>query len=90
MLSNDNFHPVNSNVVPLITDIAITADIRSRYYANSSTRKLGIVITTTKGRVTLNGDVPDLAIEEQVIAIANQTEGVKNVISHLRVLSIYD
>lgn len=69
----------------VISDSAITAAIKSKYLADSKVKGLQIHVTTINGKVTLTGQVPNDDMEENAIAIARDTDGVKEVISKLEV-----
>jgi len=89
MLSNDNFPPSKNNIIHLNTDFGITAEIKAMYQSNQSIKHFNISVITVKGKVTLSGNVPNLVIEEQLIALASEITGVKEIVSHLRVLSLH-
>ena len=89
MLSNDNFPPFHNNVIHLNTDTGITAEIKDAFQLNQAIKKLNISVITSKGKVTLSGNVPNFVIEEQIIALTKVIPGVKEIVSHLRVLSLH-
>ncbi len=89
MLSNDNFPPSSNNIIHLNTDTSIAAEIKAMYQEKPTISKLNISVISVKGKVTLSGNVPNLIIEEQLVALASEIPGVKEIISHLRVLSLH-
>ncbi len=74
-----------STVKNMISDSAITASIKSDFLADSAINGLGIHVETTNGIVTLTGTVPSGDMKARAESIAQSTNGVKEVVSKLRI-----
>jgi len=68
----------------VITDSAITTDLKAKYLAEPGASGLDIHVETNNGVVTLNGNVKTKAEMEKAMSIARGTHGVKRVVSHLK------
>lgn len=69
----------------VISDTAITAAIKSKYALDKEVNASDITVETVNRRVTLTGTVPSAAVAERAISIAQNTNGVKEVISNLTI-----
>jgi hyperosmotically inducible periplasmic protein len=63
----------------LVSDVAITAAIKSKYALDQKISALNIHITTINGRVYLKGKIADVEAGKHAIDIAQNTDGVKEV-----------
>lgn len=68
-----------------ISDTAITSAIKSKYLTDSEIKGLSINVVTDKGVVELSGQVPNRGIEVKATNIAQATDGVREVISKLKI-----
>ncbi len=75
----------SSSVSHIIPDSAITAALKAKFLADERINGLDIHVETINGEVTLVGMVPNESIKERAEAIANNTNGVKNIVSKLKV-----
>jgi len=75
----------SSAVKNVVSDSAITAAIKSKFIADSDIKSLSIHVETVNGKVTLSGQVPSIAMKKKAIDIAENTDGVIEVISKLSV-----
>ena len=66
-------------------DAWLTAKIQSKYFMDSDVKGHDINVDTQNGVVTLNGTVDNEAQRTQAVAIARNTDGVKNVTDSLRI-----
>ena len=69
----------------VVTDAALTAAVKAKLLADPDVSGLRIDVDTTNGVVTLNGDVASQTQATEAETIARNTEGVRNVVSKLRV-----
>jgi osmotically-inducible protein OsmY len=69
----------------VVADSAMTAAVKAKLVADEKVAGLEIDVDTKNGVVTLNGDVRSQAEADAAIRIARGTEGVRNVVSKLRV-----
>jgi len=69
----------------IISDSAITAAIKGKYFTDPNIKTLNIHVKTISGRVTLTGIVPSRAMRDLAISLAKNTNGVSNVDSKLMV-----
>jgi BON domain/YMGG-like Gly-zipper len=60
-------------------DAAITRDIQSRFYADTSLKTTSIQVAVNQGRVTLAGEVPAAELKDRAVQIAQRTPGVSDV-----------
>lgn len=67
------------------TDAAITAKIKAKYLAERQLSAWNISVNTTDGHVTLAGSVPSHDLIAKAMALALETEGVRDVTSNLQV-----
>src|SRR4051812_4310749 len=63
----------------VINDATITADIKSKYVADSEVHAFRIDVDTFNGVVTLNGTVPNQTAYDRAIRLARETKGVQKV-----------
>jgi hyperosmotically inducible protein len=68
----------------VLTDSAITTDLKAKYLAEPGVSGLDIHVDTTNGVVTLSGNVKTKAEMEKAMSIAHGTHGVKRVVNHLK------
>ena len=69
----------------VITDSAITSDIKTKYLAEPGVSGLDIHVETNNGVVTLSGNVKTKAEETKAMSIARDTHGVKRVVNKMKV-----
>jgi osmotically-inducible protein OsmY len=68
-----------------ISDAWLTAKVQSKYYIDNDVRGLDIDVTTENGVVTLTGTVETPQERRQAVALARNTEGVRDVRDQLMV-----
>ncbi len=68
----------------VITDAAITTDVKTKFLAEPGVSGLNINVDTTNHVVTLSGNVKTKAEMNKAISIARDTKGVKRVVNHLK------
>lgn len=66
-------------------DIWLTAKVQSKYFLDDEVKGRDIDVTTSNGVVTLTGRVDNEAERRQALALARNTEGVKNVVDRLEI-----
>jgi hyperosmotically inducible periplasmic protein len=66
-----------------ISDAWITTKVQSKFFLDPTVKGLDISVTTNNGIVMLGGTVTGSAEEKQAIALARETDGVKDVVSKL-------
>jgi hyperosmotically inducible periplasmic protein len=64
-------------------DTRITMSIQSKYFMDDRIKAHHIVVTTTAGVVTLNGEIADETERAEALLLARTTEGVKRVEDNL-------
>ena len=69
----------------VVTDAALTSAVKAKLLADPDVSGLRIDVDTTNGVVTLNGDVASQAQATEAETIARNTEGVRSVVSKLRI-----
>jgi len=69
----------------VITDAAITSDIKAKFLVEPGIPGTKIDVDTQNGVVTLGGTVKSQAEAEKAISIASVSSGVKRVVNNLRV-----
>ena len=69
----------------VITDAAITSEVKTKFLADTAVSGLKIDVDTKDGVVTLNGTVKSNAEANKAVAIARQSAGVKRVVNNLHV-----
>jgi len=74
-----------SKTAEVITDSAITSDIKTKYLAEPGVSGLDIHIETNKGVVTLSGNVKTKAEETKAMSIARDTHGVKRIVNKMKI-----
>lgn len=74
-----------SRVENIVPDATITSAIKAKYIADEKVKGLDVHVKTVNGVVTLTGKVPSSDIRDRVVSIAENTNGVKQVASHLTV-----
>lgn len=67
------------------TDPGITTAVKTKLAADDTVKAYQIDVDTANGVVTLTGAVEVPAAKEQAVIIARGTEGVKDVVDHIRV-----
>ena len=67
------------------TDPGITTSVKSRFAADDTVKAYQIDVDTRDGVVTLSGNVPTAAAKQQAVALARETDGVRNVVDNLTV-----
>ena len=76
---------IGSSIADATADARITAAIKARLIKDPDLSALGISVNTTEGRVTLSGTVFSTQNIGKAMAIALDTEGVREVVSTLQV-----
>ena len=69
----------------VVTDAALTSAVKAKLLADPDVSGLKIDVDTTNGVVTLTGDVRTQAEATEAERLARTTEGVRDVVSKLRV-----
>jgi hyperosmotically inducible protein len=69
----------------LITDAAITTDLKTKLAAEPGVSALDVHVDTNNHVVTLSGTVKTKAEAQKAMAMARDTKGVKRVVNHLKV-----
>lgn len=67
------------------TDPGITTSVKSRFAADDTVKAYQIDVDTREGVVTLSGNVPSDAAKQRAVALARETDGVRNVVDNLTV-----
>ena len=70
-----------------VKDANVTAKVKSQLLWNSKTEGLNVDVDTDKGQVTLSGEVASPDEAKIAMKLAADTEGVRKVKNHLKVLS---
>ena len=65
-------------------DGAITTKVKTKIYADSELRGLGISVSTFKGQVTLSGAVQSKSKRKKVEKVAKTTDGVQKVVNRIK------
>jgi osmotically-inducible protein OsmY len=65
-------------------DVWLTAKVQSKYFLDDEVKGLDINVETNEGVVTLNGTVRNEAERRQAVALARNTEGVREVVDRLQ------
>jgi osmotically-inducible protein OsmY len=68
-----------------LTDGQITAKIKAKMALDDTVKALAIDVDTTGPIVTVSGTVDSEAQRQRVVQLARETDGVKQVVDHLRV-----
>ena len=68
-----------------VGDAALTTSVKTKFLADDLVKGLNIDVDTNNGVVTLNGRVSSQAEANRATMIARNTDGVKSVVSNLRV-----
>jgi len=79
-----------ANTGTSIKDSWVTLKIHSQFVPEDALKDSDIDVDTTNGVVMLNGTVASEAGRARAVAIAKATDGVKNVMDHLRVAAAHD
>jgi len=69
----------------VLTDAAITAEVKTKFLAEPGVSGLDINVDTTNGVVTLTGTVKSQAEANKAMMVARNSKGVKRVVNHLKV-----
>jgi hyperosmotically inducible protein len=69
----------------VVTDAALTSAVKAKLLADPDVRGLKIDVDTNNGVVTLSGDIRTQAEATEAERLARTTEGVRSVISKLRI-----
>lgn len=69
----------------VVTDAAMTSAVKAKLLADPKVGGLRIDVDTTNAVVTLTGDVGTAAEANEAVRLARTTEGVRDVVSKLRV-----
>lgn len=73
-------------VSTILDDAAITTAINSELLSAKGVSTFDIDVDTYEGVVTLRGHVPSSKIMSKVISLSKKAQGVKKVISHLKII----
>ena len=68
----------------VITDAAITSEVKTKFLAEPGVSGLNINVDTTDHVVTLSGTVKSKAEADKAMRIARESKGVKRVVNHLK------
>ena len=68
-----------------IADSWITTKITARFFLDDDLRSADVSVETSEGTVTLSGRVADATLEERMLSIARDVEGVVNVVDQIDV-----
>jgi hyperosmotically inducible protein len=68
-----------------LTDAAVTSAVKAKLLADTAVSGLKIDVDTKDGVVTLNGTVATKAEADRAISVARESDGVKRVVSNLRI-----
>ena len=68
-----------------LTDGQITAKIKAKMALDDTVKALAVDVDTTGPIVTVSGTVDSDAQRQRVVQLARETDGVKQVVDHLRV-----
>ena len=66
-------------------DGTITTKVKTKIYADSELRGLGISVSTFKGQVTLTGAVSSKSERKKVEKVAKATVGVQRVVNKIKI-----
>ena len=80
-----NTESIINKVKEIASDVTITSAIKAEYLANDTFEKDKINVTTKNGKVKLTGTLPSEKVITSAISIAKKIDGVKEVISNLKV-----
>jgi osmotically-inducible protein OsmY len=75
-----------TKVGDFLSDAELTAKIRSKMALDDSVRARTIDVSTTDAIVTLTGTIGSVAGHDQAVRLARGTDGVKQVVDHLKVV----
>ena len=84
--AGENLARAGNRAANAISDAALTPKITSKMALDDVVKARNIDVTTDDGTVTLSGDVHSEKERERAVALARETEGVRNVVDRLRVL----
>lgn len=76
--------PAGRSPGQVFDDGTITTKVKTKIYADSELRGLGISVTTFKGEVTLTGEVQSKSKRKKVVKVAKTTEGVHRVVNNIK------
>ncbi|MCA1742570.1 MAG: BON domain-containing protein [Desulfonatronovibrio sp.] len=76
---------VGETVSDAASDARITTTIKTRLAADSDLSAFSVSVSTTDGKVTLSGKVNSPEMVGKAVALALETEGVREVVSTLQV-----
>jgi hyperosmotically inducible periplasmic protein len=76
---------VASETKRALTDGQITAKIKAKLALDDTVKALSVDVDTNGPIVTVSGSVDTAAQRDRVIQLARETEGVKQVVDHMRV-----
>lgn len=68
-----------------MSDAAITSKVKAKYVGDSDVKALDISVNTEEGVVYLTGRVETQAQKDEAERIARNTDGVKQVVNHIKV-----
>jgi osmotically-inducible protein OsmY len=68
----------------VLTDAAVTSTVKAKFLADPAVSGLKIDVDTKEGVVTLNGMVATKAEADRAMSLARESDGVKRVVSNLR------
>jgi osmotically-inducible protein OsmY len=67
------------------TDAGVTTSVKAKLAADETVNAYQIDVDTTNHVVTLSGEVDNALAKQRAIAVARQTDGVRNVVDNIRV-----
>ncbi len=74
-----------SKVQESVSEAGVTAKIKAKMALDDSVKSRSINVTTTGSIVTLTGTVESVAEHDRAVALARETDGVSQIVDHLRV-----
>jgi hyperosmotically inducible periplasmic protein len=85
--SGDRGDDAADRITGVATDAAITSAVKTKFLADTAVSGLKIDVDTKNGVVTLNGNVASKSEADRAMALARDTNGVKEIVNNLRVKS---
>jgi hyperosmotically inducible protein len=78
--------PAPASPASVVDDARVTTTIQARYFVDPTVKGSTIDVSSKDGVVLLQGRVPTEAVRKQALAIAQNTEGVSQVVDRLSVV----
>jgi len=76
---------IGESAADAAVDVRITATVKAKLAADTELSAISISVSTTAGRVTLSGTVTSPELIGKAIALALETDGVREVVSTLQI-----